>query len=33
LSWKEIVKQVAREFDLPAREVYRESLDLRELQE
>jgi 16S rRNA (cytidine1402-2'-O)-methyltransferase len=30
LSWKEIVKQVARDFGLPGSVVYRESLDLRE---
>lgn len=29
LSWKEIVKQVAKEFGVPSREVYRESLELR----
>ena len=29
LSWKEIVKQVAREFGLPGSEVYKESLELR----
>ncbi|HKJ04241.1 MAG TPA: 16S rRNA (cytidine(1402)-2'-O)-methyltransferase [Geopsychrobacteraceae bacterium] len=29
LSWKESVKQVAKEFSLPGREVYRESLQLR----
>jgi len=32
LSWKEIVKQVARDFDLPSRDVYRESLELRQQQ-
>lgn len=30
LSWKEIVKQVAREFGLPGSEVYKESLALRD---
>jgi len=30
LSWKEIVKQVAKEFGLPGSEVYRESLALRD---
>lgn len=30
LSWKEIVKQVAKEFGLPGSDVYRESLDLRD---
>lgn len=30
LSWKEIVKQVAREFGLPGSEVYKESLSLRD---
>lgn len=29
LSWKEIVKQVAKEFGLPGSEVYKESLELR----
>lgn len=29
LSWKEIVKQVAKEFGAPGSEVYKESLDLR----
>lgn len=29
LSWKEIVKQVAREFGLPGSAVYKESLELR----
>lgn len=29
LGWKEIVKQVAREFGLPKSDVYRESLELR----
>lgn len=29
LSWKEIVKQVAREFGLPKSDVYKESLKLR----
>lgn len=29
LSWKEIVKQVAREYGLPGSDVYRESLALR----
>lgn len=29
LSWKEIVKQVAREFGLPGSEVYKESLELQ----
>jgi len=30
LSWKEIVKQVAKEFGVPGSEVYKESLALRE---
>lgn len=30
LSWKEIVKQVAKEFEQPSRDVYRESLSLRD---
>lgn len=30
LSWKEIVKKVAREFGLPGSDVYKESLDLRD---
>lgn len=30
LSWKEIVKQVAKDFELPSRDVYRESLALRD---
>lgn len=30
LSWKEIVKQVAKEFGLPGSDVYKESLDLRD---
>ena len=30
LSWKEIVKQVARDYSLPGSEVYRESLELRD---
>ncbi|MDX2482025.1 MAG: 16S rRNA (cytidine(1402)-2'-O)-methyltransferase [Desulfuromusa sp.] len=30
LSWKEIVKQVAKEFGLTGSEVYRESLELRQ---
>ncbi len=30
LSWKQIVKQVAKEFGLPGSEVYRESLELRD---
>ena len=29
LSWKEIVKQVAKEYGLPGSEVYKESLELR----
>lgn len=29
LGWKEIVKQVAKEFGHPSRDVYRESLELR----
>jgi len=29
LSWKEIVKQVAKRFGLPGSDVYKESLDLR----
>ncbi|MCK5826799.1 MAG: 16S rRNA (cytidine(1402)-2'-O)-methyltransferase [Desulfuromusa sp.] len=29
LSWKEIVKQVAKEFGVPGSDVYKESLDLR----
>jgi len=29
LSWKEIVKQVAKEFGLPGSDVYKESLELR----
>lgn len=29
LNWKQIVKQVAKEFGLPGSEVYRESLELR----
>ncbi len=29
LSWKEIVKKVAKEFGLPGSEVYKESLELR----
>ncbi len=29
LSWKEIVKQVAKEFGVPGSEVYKESLELR----
>jgi 16S rRNA (cytidine1402-2'-O)-methyltransferase len=29
LSWKEIVKQVAKDFGQPSRDVYRESLELR----
>ncbi len=29
LSWKAIIKQVAREFGLPGSEVYKESLELR----
>ena len=29
MSWKEIIKQVAKEFSLPGSEVYRESLELR----
>jgi 16S rRNA (cytidine1402-2'-O)-methyltransferase len=31
LSWKEIVKQVAKEFGLPGSDVYKESLELRQL--
>ena len=30
LSWKEIVKQVAKEFGLPGSDVYKESLELRD---
>jgi len=30
LSWKQIVKQVAREFGLPGSDVYKESLGLRD---
>ncbi len=30
LSWKEIVKQVARQFGVPGSEVYKESLSLRQ---
>lgn len=30
LSWKQIVKQVARDFGLPGSDVYRESLELRD---
>jgi len=30
LSWKQIVKQVAKDFGLPGSEVYRQSLELRE---
>ncbi|MCW8858408.1 MAG: 16S rRNA (cytidine(1402)-2'-O)-methyltransferase [Deltaproteobacteria bacterium] len=30
LSWKEIVKQVAKQFDLPGSDIYRESLELRQ---
>ena len=32
LSWKEIVKQVAKEFRLAGSEVYKESLELRQKQ-
>lgn len=30
MSWKEVVKQVAKDFGQPSRDVYRESLELRQ---